>query len=257
MNDDQHRLYKDRWYQNTILKARQKGFSTLVAIFMLDCCLFDTNVSCGIIDITLDDAVAKLNKIRFAYERIPRAIRDLITLNTNNSYEMTFANGSNISVGTSHRGGTLQILHISEYGKICAKFPERAREIRTGALNTIQSGQLVFVESTAEGQEGGFYSICQAAQAKQRLSTPLTPLDFKFHFFPWWTSHEYSLDVEGVRERCPNERISFTPYHLWLLSSSDFFRTTITQSYRMQVTHGQQRARVENALQPCWRASVT
>ena len=61
----------------------------------------------------------------------------------------------------------------------------------------IQSGQLVFVESTAEGQEGGFYSICQAAQAKQRLSTPLTPLDFKFHFFPWWTSHEYSLDVEG------------------------------------------------------------
>ena len=28
---------------------------------------------------------------------------------------------------------TLQYLHISEYGKICAKFPQKAREVRSGA----------------------------------------------------------------------------------------------------------------------------
>lgn len=49
------------------------------------------------------------------------------------------------------RSGTLNYLHISEYGKICAKFPDKAREIRTGALNTIQAGQIAWIESTAEG----------------------------------------------------------------------------------------------------------
>lgn len=193
MNPEQQDLYDRRWYQNVILKARQLGFSTFIAIFMLDCCLFDKNVACGIIDITIDDAKGKLDKIKFAYKKLHRAIRDLIVLKTSNAYEMIFSNGSSISVGTSHRGGTLQILHVSEYGKICAKFPDRAREIRTGALNTIQAGQLVFIESTAEGQEGGFYTMCQSAQEKQRLHTPLTKLDLKFHFYPWHKSSEYRL----------------------------------------------------------------
>lgn len=193
MNAEQQDLYNRRWYQNVILKARQLGFSTFIAIFMLDCCLFDKNVACGIIDITIDDAKGKLDKIKFAYKKLHRAIRDLIVLKTSNAYEMIFSNGSSISVGTSHRGGTLQILHVSEYGKICAKFPDRAREIRTGALNTIQAGQLVFIESTAEGQDGNFYSMCQSAQEKQRLHTPLTKLDLKFHFYAWHKNPEYRL----------------------------------------------------------------
>ena len=86
-----------------------------------------------------------------------------------------FANNSSIRVSTSMRSGTLQLLHISEYGQLCARFPEKAREVRTGALNTIQAGQVVFIESTAEGKEGHFYDLCEAAQAKQRIGTPLTP----------------------------------------------------------------------------------
>ena len=70
--------------------------------------------------------------------------------------------------------------------------------MRTGALNTVQAGQVVFLESTAEGKEGHFYELCEAAQAKQRMGTPLTPLDFKFHFFPWWKAPEYELDPAGV-----------------------------------------------------------
>jgi hypothetical protein len=82
------------------------------------------------------------------------------------------------------RSGTLQCLHVSEYGQLCAKFPDKAREVRTGALNTVQAGQVVFIESTAEGKEGHFYELCEAAQSKQRIGMPLTSLDFKFHFFP-------------------------------------------------------------------------
>ena len=76
------------------------------------------------------------------------------------------SNNSSIRVGTSLRSGTLQYLHISEYGKLCAQFPEKAREVRTGALNTVQAGQVVFIESTAEGQEGHFFDLCEARESQ-------------------------------------------------------------------------------------------
>jgi hypothetical protein len=112
--------------------------------------------------------------------------------------ELVLANNSSIRVGTSLRSGTLQYLHISEYGKLCAQFADKAREVRTGALNTLQAGQIVFIESTAEGREGHFHEMCEVAQAKQRMGTKQTPLDFKFHFYPWWREPGYELDPEGV-----------------------------------------------------------
>lgn len=198
MNAEQRQLYAERWYQNVILKARQLGFSTLICLIMLDAMLFDKNTSCGIVDAKLDDAEAKIAKIKFAYDRLPEQIKEAIPLTKANSSEIEFANGSKIRASTSHRGGTLQILHVSEYGKICAKYPDRAREVRTGALNTVQAGQLVFVESTAEGESGGFYELCEAAQRKKLQKTNLTPLDFKFHFFPWWLAPEYAVSPDGV-----------------------------------------------------------
>ena len=36
------------------------------------------------------------------------------------------------------------------------------------------------------------------AQAKQRMGTRLTELNFKFHFYPWWREPSYELDPEGV-----------------------------------------------------------
>jgi hypothetical protein len=80
------------------------------------------------------------------------------------------------------------------------------RSLRTGALNTIQAGQVVFLESTAEGKEGHFYELCEAGQTKQRTGQPLSPLDFKFHFFPWWKAPEYSLNPDGVVIDEPHRR---------------------------------------------------
>ena len=50
---------------------------------------------------------------------------------------LEFNNGSSIYVSVSFRSWTLQYLHISEYWKICAKFPERAKEINTGATESV------------------------------------------------------------------------------------------------------------------------
>src|SRR5215510_4045420 len=174
-------------HMNCILKARQLGFTTFIQIFMLDACLFNSNVRAGTIAHKLDDAkVIFRDKIKYPYDQLPEQLRAAIPIAKDSADELLFTNNSSIRVGTSMRSGTLQYLHISEYGKLCAQFADKAREVRTGALNTLQAGQVVFLESTAEGREGHFYDLCESAQAKHRRGEPLTPLDFRFGFYPWW-----------------------------------------------------------------------
>lgn len=207
LNWAQERFIDEVWYQNLILKARQLGFTTFVQLVMLDACIFNSNVRAGTIAHTQDDArIIFRDKVKYPYERLPEALRAAVTTEADSASELLFSNNSSIRVGTSLRSGTLQYLHISEYGKICAKYPEKAREVRTGALNTVQAGNFVFVESTAEGQEGHFFELCEAAQEQARRRLTPTPLDFKFHFYPWWQEPGYALDPEGVEISGPLER---------------------------------------------------
>jgi hypothetical protein len=53
-----------------------------------------------------------------------------VKLVKDNEEELKWSNGSTCYVGTSHRGGTLQYLHISEFGKIATDKPDVAREIK-------------------------------------------------------------------------------------------------------------------------------
>lgn len=195
----QESLLDEMWYLNVILKARQLGFTTLIQLYMLDQCVFNSNVQAGTIAHTREDAEDFFTKkVRYAYDNLPRGIRERNPAKQDSVRQLTFANDSSIRVGTSLRSGTYQFLHVSEYGKLCAKFPEKAREVRTGAFNTVHSGQVIWVESTAEGQAGGFFGMCQEAQRFQRMGTQLTPLDFKFHFYPWWKHPGYAIPETGV-----------------------------------------------------------
>lgn len=199
MNWAQESLFSEMHYMNVILKARQLGFTTFIQLFMLDACIFNSNIRAGTIAHTLLDAQTIFrDKVKFPYDNLPDGIKSAIPILHDNATELMLGNNSSVRVGTSLRSGTLQYLHISEYGKLCAKYPEKAREVRTGALNTVQAGQVAFIESTAEGQEGHFYDICDSAQSKQRMGSKLSELDFKFHFFPWWKSPEYEIDPDGV-----------------------------------------------------------
>ena len=189
LNWAQERLYKDIWYMNVILKARQLGISTFICMLFLDRCLFNPNKAAGIIAHTREDAQHMFRRVKFAYDLLPKQIKNFITCDNDTSEMLNFSNGSSIRIGTSLRSSTFQYLHISEFGKICAKFPEKAEEIVTGSLNTVAAGQYTFIESTAEGREGYFYDICKAAQA--RKNQKLSELEFKFHFFPWWGDDSY------------------------------------------------------------------
>jgi hypothetical protein len=188
----------EQWLLDIIVKARQLGFSTEITIQIVDLCVFKKNISAGIIDYTLDDAKLKLKKIKVAYEGLPARIRQTVTLLKDNEEEIWFSNGSSVSVGTSHRGGTLQYLHISEFGKTAAEKPDVAREIITGALNTLAAGCQVKVESTAHGTSGAFYDLVQRAEKLQKEGKQLTALDFKLHFFAWWMDPKYRLPAGTV-----------------------------------------------------------
>lgn len=199
MNWAQIALFRAMWFLNIILKARQLGFTTFICIFILDMCLWNKNIRAGIIAHTREDAEdIFLHKVLFVYNSLPPEIQSMVRAERASARKLIFSNGSTIRVGTSLRSGTYQIVLISEHGKICAKYPDKAREIRTGTLNTVHPGQMLFIESTAEGRSGDFYKFCTDAQNSARMGKNLSELDFKFHFFPWWRHPNNKIDPQAV-----------------------------------------------------------
>lgn len=196
----QERFLNEQHGFDLILKARQLGFTTIIQLDYLDDCLFIPNTAAGVIAHNREDADSFFtNKIRFAYDQLPPEFKEVIPATQDSTRSMRFGNGSSIRTGTSLRSGTFQRLHVSEYGKLCAKFPDKAREVKAGALNTVHVGQKIRIESTAEGHSGHFFELCKAAQDKELKQEALTALDFKFHFFPWWEDGKYQLS-ENVPE---------------------------------------------------------
>tara|TARA_R110000787_G_scaffold279940_1_gene390369 strand:- start:1336 stop:2907 length:1572 start_codon:yes stop_codon:yes gene_type:complete len=199
-NEPQLDLLANLHTRNDILKARQLGFTTLIEIFFLDCCLFKANVRAAVIAQSED--VAKTifrDKVCFAYDNLPPSLKAAMPLSRDSASELLFAhNNSSIRVATSARSGTLQYLHISEFGKICAKFPDRADEVITGSIPAVPTNGMVFIESTAEGQDGHFYKISKRAEALMQSNKKLNPKDYKFHFYPWHGESKYITSPEDV-----------------------------------------------------------
>ena len=161
-----------------ILKARQLGFTTLMCLIGLDEAIFLDDWSVAIIAHTLPDAKEIFeSKVKYPYENLPETIKAYKPARNDSAGMLRFENGSSIRVTTSGRSSTLQRLHISEFGKICSKFPHKAREIVTGSFPAVGKNYKT-VESTAEGQDGYFYQYCTDAMRGDG--------EFKFHFYPWW-----------------------------------------------------------------------
>ncbi|MBI1202620.1 MAG: hypothetical protein GC182_08935 [Rhodopseudomonas sp.] len=196
--EEQQRLLNNLWYRNIILKARQRGFSTLIQMLMLDTCLFTANTQAAVIAQDQEAAGIIFRKIKFAYDNLPLPVKAENPLARDSASELVLANGSSLRVATSARSNTLQFLHVSEFGKICAEHPHKAREVLTGSLPAVSPSGLVFIESTAEGREGKFFDMTQTARAHIDAGTLLDKLQYKFHFAPWWTAQEYRSEPGSV-----------------------------------------------------------
>ena len=199
-NEAQKDFLREAHGHDIILKARQLGFTTLICIAYLDRCLFTANIRAAIIAHKVDDATVFFrDKVKFAYDNLPEDIKAELPLTTDSKSELMLANNSSLRVSTSARSGTLQLLHVSEFGKICATNGAKAEEIVTGAFEAVGEGGRITIESTAEGQEGDFYRMSQEAQVLAASDTPLSAEDFKFHFYPWHGNPLYVANPETAR----------------------------------------------------------
>lgn len=198
----QLKIQREFHTRNVILKARKMGFSTFIQLLMLDTALFSKNMSCVVIAQDRDIAEAIFRDVfKFAYDHLPEPFKNADPSSLEGSASkssIAFKNGSRVEVRTSARGTTPTFLHISEFGKIAAKDPGKAKEIITGSVTAVAEDGLIFVESTAEGQEGAFYDLVASARANQDSRRDLWKLDFKFHFFGWWEDPKYVMPANRV-----------------------------------------------------------
>ena len=178
--------------RNVILKARQMGMSTFAVIYLLDTILFNPNVSAGIVSYSLEHAQHIFKKIiGHALDTFPARLYPLLGITQRSAREITFNNGSSLRVDTTLRGGSYQLVLVSEYGKTCARNPLKAEEVITGTLQSVPINGRVIIESTGEGSDGFFAEIVMSADRRKNES--LSPLDYKLFFYPWMDEPSYQL----------------------------------------------------------------
>jgi len=188
----QLRLFDSLAHRNVDLKVRQLGVTTGYCILWLDAVLFNRNLRVGIVAHTKDDAMIIFrDKIQFAYDNLPEEIRAAVFARKRDAHEILLNNGSSIRVGVTFRSGTVQVLHVTEYGYICQRQLQRADEIKTGAFQAVPADGIIVVESTAKGRAGHFYELCQGAQKGN---------DWRFRFLPWYLEPSYALSPERAIE---------------------------------------------------------
>lgn len=180
-----------------ILKARRLGMSTAIDLLLTDQTLCNAGTQASIVDATMADAERKLSTIcKVALESIPEALRERLNLlrDSGSVLELSLDGDapSSIFAGLRARGGTNNILHLSEWGVIQADDPKRSEEILTGALPSAEHGVIV-IETTWKGGRGGhLWNL-----VKQAMETPdsaKTERDWRVLFFPWWTDPSYTVD---------------------------------------------------------------
>lgn len=194
-NEEQLDFIRNLWTRNLILKARQLGFSTLMQILQLDQALFNADHNGVTISDTLPNAGKLFAKVEFALSKLPQALREALPIKSSAAKtSLEWQHGSAIYISTSPRGGTVQLLHVSELGKIARKYPERAAEIVSGGFEAVAAENCIVVESTAEGAAGPFFELCDAALKRKQEGAPETPLDWRLHFYPWFKKAAYRLD---------------------------------------------------------------
>lgn len=210
-NDAQREFLDSMWFWNAILKARQQGFSSMLALLVFIFCLVNPDFRAGIIDRTDVEAKKKLARIKFAYDQLAAtplgaAFRQMIPLIApTNEHTITFANGAQIYAATSLRGGTLNFLWISELGKIALDDAGKAEEIMGGSLEACHPGSIIVSESTHEGGRfGEHYRLIRLAQKSPPVPY-LTNMQWRFHFFGWWKNRRYAV------EPYPGRPLALTP----------------------------------------------
>ena len=165
-----------------ILKARQEGFSTLIAVlFFLDT-INTANTTTVVIAHDKETTERMFQMLRRMYDNLPAHKKPAMRSLTKN--EMIFDhNGSTYFIGTAGsdafgRSSTINNLHCSEVA-----FWPNGETVATGLFQAVASSGNIFIESTANGIGNFFYEEYWKADAGDST--------FKARFFAWFRMKEY------------------------------------------------------------------
>jgi len=155
MNKAQHMVYAASLFHPRliILKSRQHGVSTLWLIIYFDDAITLPDLNIGLMAQGIDESSSLLEKTKLLWECLDPGVKNFLNVyvEKDNIKEYKMSNNSKIYIRTSFRSQTLHRLHISEFGKIANKYPEKAKEVKTGSLQALAPGNSGVIESTGEG----------------------------------------------------------------------------------------------------------
>ncbi len=184
--------------RNLILKARQLGMSTFAILYLMDSILFNFNLSGGIVSYSLEHAQHIFKRIiGHALDTLPEEFKDHVGIIQRSAREINFNNGSSLRVDTTLRGGSYPLVLISEFGKTCARNPQKAEEVITGTLQAVPLDGTVIIESTGEGNDGFFAQMVM--DAHRRGNDNILPLEYHLFFYPWMDEPSYVLYDTDIR----------------------------------------------------------
>ena len=213
-NSAQKEFIENKTGRDTILKARQFGFTTLACIYAYDRALFD-GWSTGIMSHQRERTEKIFDIVKNANEFFLKDWGHLWTpeQESNNTYKISWKDSkASITVAYDFRSLTVQFLHVSE-----AAFIEVDR--LTNSLQSVSEFGETIEESTPNGPGGVFYNHWKNWKALgERASN-------KGHFFPWYSHYpedvtfwkEQAKKYPGgltERERELTDAYGLKPYHI-------------------------------------------
>lgn len=219
-NPAQKHYFLNRTKRNIILKSRRLGFTTFACMDMFDDAMFTPNFRS--LMVAQDDATMHelFEKIKYAWLHFP--YKPLYEIDTDRSNQLTVGfkdapDGSSKSFSTvivkqSGRGGGYNHVHISEFGKICAKYPEKVKEILSGTFKTVPIDGKLTIESTAEGENNKFHDMFWDAWNRPK-DAPKRPTDFTPFFYNWQWDQEEISKVTQPDAQIPDEFKAYQAKH--------------------------------------------
>lgn len=169
-----------------ILKARQFGFSTLIAAAFFCDVLNSPNSEAAVISHDAKSTDKLFAMIRRMWENLPDDVRPSAKYASRSEFYWPEI-GSSYYVGTAGtrsfgRGTTLNRLHGSEV----SSWPN-AEELVAGLMEAVPMSGTIFLESTAKGLGNYYHEEYTAAQEGESVFVP--------RFFAWFEHDEYRVPV--------------------------------------------------------------
>lgn len=233
-NEAQAYFHKHRHTRNVIPKARQLGITTYKAIYMLDDVLFNPNFKAVLIAHDYKSMTEIFEKVQIAWEQFPKDIKNYVGWEerTDNKNQLKFNNYSSFTVALSTRSGTVNHLHISEFGKICKEYPDKAKEILRGSIPSVVPNGIVDIESTVEESGGYFREFYD--NAFTNASNTTTSKDFKRFFFPWTMEKKYQIpddQTQYIHKELPQEFLTYQIQHNLTNNQICWYYKTMTNDH--------------------------